>query len=134
MRDAETTTRFKLTRKPDRANTFSGHRERCNVILHKELYAGVISYNRQSFVRDPMTRKRVARPNPREQWITTAVPVLAIIDQQSLAATTVRRRGRSAAGTPETPQTLAEQACPMRFVWWYLHDHRTRPMGMRHAP
>ena len=73
-----------------RANTINGNRERGNGILHNELYAGVISYNRQSFVRDPMTRKRVARPNPREQWITTAVPELAIIDQQSWAATTER--------------------------------------------
>ena len=57
-----------------RANTINGNRERGNGILHNELYAGVISYNRQSFVRDPMTRKRVARPNPREQWVTTAYP------------------------------------------------------------
>jgi site-specific DNA recombinase len=63
-----------------RANTINGNRERGNGILHNELYAGVISYNRQSFVRDPVTRKRVARANPRDQWVTMDVPDLAIID------------------------------------------------------
>ena len=57
-----------------RANALNGNRERGNGVLHNELYAGVISYNRQRFERDPVTRKRVARPNPREQWVTTPFP------------------------------------------------------------
>ncbi len=69
-----------------RANTINGNRERGNGILHNELYAGIISYNRQSFVRDPVSRKRVARPNPRDQWVTHEVPALRIIDEQSWAA------------------------------------------------
>jgi DNA invertase Pin-like site-specific DNA recombinase len=73
-----------------RANTINGNRERGNGILHNELYAGVISYNRQRFVRDPGTRKRVARPNPRDQWVTTTVPDLTIIDQQSWDETAAR--------------------------------------------
>ena len=73
-----------------RANTINGNRERGNGILHNELYAGVISYNRQRFVRDPATRKRVARPNPREEWITTQVPELRIIDEASWTAVLAR--------------------------------------------
>ena len=73
-----------------RANALNGNRERGNGVLHNELYAGVISYNRQRFERDPVTRKRVARPNPREQWVTTPVPELAIVDAKTWAATAAR--------------------------------------------
>jgi hypothetical protein len=38
-------------------------------------------WNRQHWVKDPVTGKRVARLNPRQAWITTAVPDLAIIDR-----------------------------------------------------
>ena len=38
----------------------------------------------------PRTRKRVARPHKRGQWVTTAVPDLAIINQQSWNETTTR--------------------------------------------
>lgn len=37
-------------------------------------------WNRQRFIKDPTTGRRVARANPRETWITTAVPEFAIID------------------------------------------------------
>ena len=33
-------------------------------ILNNELYAGVLVWNRQRFVKDPATSKRVSRPNP----------------------------------------------------------------------
>ena len=49
-------------------------------LLRNRLYIGERVWNRQRFIKDPSTGKRVARPNPREAWITTAVPHLAIID------------------------------------------------------
>ena len=51
-------------------STISGSRKRRNGILNNELYAGRIVYNRQKFVRDPTTRKRVSRPNPESEWKT----------------------------------------------------------------
>ena len=53
------------------ASTINGSRRRRNGILHNELlYTGRITYNRQRFVKDPETGKRIARPNPEHEWVT----------------------------------------------------------------
>ena len=62
------------------ASTINGSRQRRNGILNNELYLGRITYNRQRFVKDPETGKRVSRPNPEHEWVTTEVPHLRIID------------------------------------------------------
>lgn len=62
------------------ASTINGNRQRRNGILNNELYIGRITYNRQRFVKDPDTAKRVARINPQAQWITREVPHLRIVD------------------------------------------------------
>jgi len=54
--------------------------KRGNGILHNELYIGKLVWNRQRFLKDPDTGKRVARPNPKDEWITQEVPKLRIID------------------------------------------------------
>ncbi|MEQ8737307.1 MAG: recombinase family protein [Hoeflea sp.] len=63
------------------ASTINGNRQRRNGVLNNELYRGHIIYNRQSFVKDPETGKRVSRLNPESEWITTRVPDLRIIDE-----------------------------------------------------
>lgn len=65
------------------ASTINGHRGRRNGILNNELYAGRIVYNRQTFVKDPDTGKRQARPNARTAWIVHDVPALAIVDAET---------------------------------------------------
>ncbi len=62
------------------ASTINGSRQRRNGILNNELYLGRITYNRQRFVKDPDTGKRVSRLNPEHEWITSEVPHLRIID------------------------------------------------------
>ena len=47
-------------------------------ILNNELYIGRRVWNRQRFVKDPATGKRVARPNPPSAWIIKDVPELRI--------------------------------------------------------
>ncbi len=64
------------------ASTINGNRKRRNGILNNELYAGWITYNRQRFVKDPETGKRLARPNPEHEWVTKEVPALRIIDDE----------------------------------------------------
>ena len=64
------------------ASTINGSRQRRNGILNNELYRGQITYNRQRFVKDPDTGKRIARPNPEDQWIKTEVAHLRIIDDR----------------------------------------------------
>jgi DNA invertase Pin-like site-specific DNA recombinase len=61
--------------------TIRGHASRGNGILNNELYIGRLIWNRQRFVKDPDTGRRVARPNPKEEWIVQGVPELRIVDQ-----------------------------------------------------
>lgn len=42
--------------------------------------AGVLVWNRQRFIKDPNTGKRVSRPNPEVKWIRAEVPELRIVD------------------------------------------------------
>lgn len=64
------------------ASTINGNRKRGTGILNNELYIGIQVWDRQSFVRDPDTGKRVARPNGAETAKRVEVPELRIIDQE----------------------------------------------------
>jgi site-specific DNA recombinase len=79
--------------RPWRDTTIRGHHTRRTGILRNDLYIGTLVWNKQRYVKDPMTGKRLARPNPEDQWIIEAVPALRILDddlwngvQQRLAA------------------------------------------------
>ena len=65
------------------ASTINGNRQRRNGILNNELYLGRIIYNRQRFVKDPETGKRVSRLNPEHEWVIKEVPELRIIDDET---------------------------------------------------
>ena len=62
------------------ASTINGSRQRRNGILNNEMYLGRVVWNRQRFVKDPETGRRVSRPNPESEWITAEVPDLRIIE------------------------------------------------------
>ena len=62
------------------ASTINGSRQRRNGILNNELYLGRITYNRQRFVKDPESGKRISRLNPEHEWIRVEVPELRIIE------------------------------------------------------
>lgn len=62
------------------ASTINGNRQRRNGILNNELYCGWITYNRQSFLKDPGTGRRQARLNAEHLWVRQAVPHLRIVD------------------------------------------------------
>ena len=65
------------------ASTINGSRQRRNGILNNELYTGTITYNRQRFVKNPDTGKRISRLNPETEWVKTQVRELRIIDDES---------------------------------------------------
>ena len=50
-------------------STIYGNWRRGTGILNNELYVGRLIWNRQRFVKDPQTRKRIAKPNPESAWI-----------------------------------------------------------------
>jgi hypothetical protein len=62
------------------ASLILGNAERETAILRNRLYIGQLVWNRQRFLKDPKTGKRVARLNPRNQWTVKPVPSLRIID------------------------------------------------------
>ncbi|HIC23153.1 MAG TPA: serine recombinase, partial [Planctomycetes bacterium] len=66
--------------RPWRDTTIRGHATRRTGILRNDLYVGQLVWNKQHFVKDPQTGKRLARPNPEDQWIIEGVPHLRIID------------------------------------------------------
>lgn len=72
-------------------STINGNKARRNGILHNELYRGVLTYNRQTFVKDPETGKRVARPNPETEWKRTEVPALRIVEEDVWAIAQARK-------------------------------------------
>jgi DNA invertase Pin-like site-specific DNA recombinase len=59
-----------------------GSPKRKNGILNNELYKGTIAYNRQRFMKDPATGKRVSRVNPESEWLRQEVPELRIVDDE----------------------------------------------------
>lgn len=70
--------------------TIRGQKERGTGLLNNELYAGELVWNRCSYVKDPSTGRRLARPNPPTQWERKPVPELRIVDEELWDA--VKRR------------------------------------------
>jgi len=91
------------------ASALLGSPKRGNGLLNNELYHGVIVYNRQRFLKDPSTGKRVARENPESEWHRQEVPELRIIDEETWAAVQARRAER---GGPH----LYHQRRPQRLL------------------
>ncbi|BAI71504.1 site-specific DNA recombinase [Azospirillum sp. B510] len=64
------------------ASAINGNKARGNGILWNALYIGRLVYNRQTFVKDPETGKRVPRLNPPEKWTVVEVPDLRIVTDE----------------------------------------------------
>ena len=60
--------------------TIRGHALRRTGILRNELYVGRLIWNKQRYVKDPSTGRRLARINPESEWITQDVPELRIVE------------------------------------------------------
>lgn len=71
--------------------TIRGHRSRGTGIINNELYRGVLVWNRQRYLKDPQTGRRLARPNPPESWIQTEVPELRIVSDALWQAVQLRQ-------------------------------------------
>ena len=68
-----------------------GHAKRGTGLLNNELYIGRLVWNRQRFMKNPDTGKRVARINPPEEWIIAEVPELRILDDDLWKAAKARQ-------------------------------------------
>ena len=73
-------------------STLFGNVKRGNGVLNNELYIGRLVWNRQRFLKDPETGKRVARLNPEDEWIVQDVPELRILDDDLWQAVKDRQK------------------------------------------
>ncbi len=76
------------------ASALLGSPKRRNGLLNNELYKGTIVYNRQRFLKDPATGKRIARDNPESEWYRQEVPELRIVDEDVWAKVQAKRSER----------------------------------------
>jgi DNA invertase Pin-like site-specific DNA recombinase len=78
------------------SSTLNGSRSRANGILQNRLYIGELVWNRQRFIKDPSTGKRVSRLNPESEWQRAAAPHLAIVDNSIFGLAAARKLERTA--------------------------------------
>ena len=78
------------------SSTLNGSRARQNGLLQNRLYIGEIVWNRQRFIKDPSTGKRVSRLNPEAEWLRADAPHLAIVNPATFARAAGRKEMRSA--------------------------------------
>ena len=72
-------------------STIHGNPKRGIGMLNNELYIGRMVWNRQRFVKDPDTGKRLARLNPPAERITKDVPELRIVSDELWQAAKARQ-------------------------------------------
>lgn len=73
-------------------STINGNRKRGTGILNNHLYIGELIWNRQRFIKDPSTGRRVPRFNPESDWIRQNVPDLRIVPQPLWEAVKARQK------------------------------------------
>ncbi|MET3923903.1 recombinase family protein [Devosia sp. 2618] len=78
------------------SSTLNGSKSRANGVLQNRLYIGEIVWNRQRFIKDPSTGKRVSRLNPESEWQHSEAPHLAIVDRTVFGLSIARKSERSA--------------------------------------
>ena len=113
------------------ASLILGNATRETGVLRNRLYAGERVWNRQRFIKDPATGRRVSRPNQREVWIVTAVPPLRIIDP-SLWTMVQARLEASRRQVSEIDEPDRSNGDPGRSMGGRIGRAR-RPSGLRHC-
>ncbi len=73
---------FSRNNRPWSDTTIRGSVTRGLGILNNELYRGRLVWNRQRFIKDPTTGKRLSRVNPGAEWVTEDVPDLRIVSDE----------------------------------------------------
>ena len=71
--------------------TIRGHVKRGTGLCNNALYTGRLVWNRQRYIKDPSTGRRVARLNPENEWVITEVPHLRIVDDALWAEVKARQ-------------------------------------------
>jgi len=85
-------------------STINGSKKRHTGILNNSLYAGKLVWNRQRFIKNPDTGKRVTRMNDESEWVWHDLPELRIIPQELWDA--VKARQNKLTNTAEGLQSM----------------------------
>ena len=72
-------------------STIHGHAGRGTGILNNRLYTGEMVWNRQQYVKNPDTGRRVSRRNPTSALVVTPVPLLRIVPDDLWEAAKARQ-------------------------------------------
>lgn len=104
-------------------STLRGHAKRGTGSLNNELYIGRLVWNRQRYVKDPTSGKRVSRINPPEAWIVSKVPELRIVDDALWQAAKARQ---DALAIEHATVIAAVRACHAA--------RRANPLNATHRP
>ena len=86
------------------ASTIDGNVSRGGGMILNDLYAGRIGRNKVRMIKDPVTRKRISRPNPKEQYKRVEVSHLRIVDDETFRRAQAVKVDRRRDGTPATAQ------------------------------
>ena len=73
-------------------SSINGNRRRGLGILNNHLYIGQMVWNRQRFIKDPTTGKRVSRLNDEKDWVLKDMPELRIVPQELWDAVRAKQR------------------------------------------
>ncbi len=98
------------------ASTIYGNWRRGTGILNNELYVGRLVWNRQTFIKDPITGKRQARLNPESEWIEQNVPHLRIIDEKLWERVKQRQQNTRSQILTDNAQVRSERARRPRYL------------------
>ncbi len=93
-------------------STIHGHARRGTGLLNNELYVGRLVWNRQRYVKDPDTGRRLARLNPESDWVIADVPHLRIVDDNLWQAAKARQ-----AATRNTMKTGIDRARRPKYLF-----------------
>jgi hypothetical protein len=104
--------------------TIRGHVLRGTGLLHNELYVGRLVWNRQRYVKDPKTGRRVARLNPKGVWVIQEVPALRIVDDELWQA--VQTRLAATRDSPGVSKAIATE-------FWKHRQARHLLTGLAHC-
>lgn len=80
------------------SSALHGSAERGLGLLHNELYAGRVVWNRRQWLKDPETGKRRYMERPRDEWLVREAPELRIIDPETWALSRQRVAGQRQRG------------------------------------
>jgi site-specific DNA recombinase len=86
------------------ASTINGNVSRGGGMILNDLYAGRIVWNKVRMIKDPVTRERLSRPNPKDQYKIVEAPHLRIVDDETVRAAQAVKVERRRDGTPATAQ------------------------------